>query len=317
MTQETIKGRLDAIRYQGDNYWTVASFRTDRGKEVTIVGSLLTVTPGDSLELTGEWKNHPTFGRQFQLSSFEVLAPSSDEGVIGFLESKLSDIGRNRAIEMVRHFGADKVFEIIANEPGRLVEISGITPERGNQIHADYVKVQNLRELMVFLKQFRLTDNQAARILNRYGARAREVLQEDPYQLIDDIDGFGFKIVDELARRVGVDHNGLSRAKAGCIYLLQVAQDKGNIFVPKEEFRRQVAKELAVAPKLVDEAVGLLVEKGTVILENDRVYNSHLYELEQAVAEKLLSLKTNAPTEDQAASPKKPKQSQEHVNDAQ
>ena len=107
MTQETIKGRLDAIRYQGDNYWTVANLRTDRGKTVVIVGNLLTVSPGDSLELTGEWKNHPTFGKQFQFSSFEVLAPSTNEGVIGFLESKLSDIGRNRAIEMVRHFCAD------------------------------------------------------------------------------------------------------------------------------------------------------------------------------------------------------------------
>ena len=307
MAQEIIKGRLDGIRYQGDNYWTVASLRTDRGVDVVIVGNLLTVSPGDSLKLSGEWKNHPTFGRQFQFSSFEVLAPSTNEGVIGFLESKLSDIGRNRAIEMVKHFGADKVFEILANEPDRLVEISGVTPERAKQIHADYLKIQSTREVVVFLKQFRLTDNQAAKIFKRYGMRVREVLKEDPYQLIDDIDGFGFKTVDELARRMGVDHNGLSRAKAGCIYLLQVAEDKGNIFVPKESFRRQVVKELAIAPKLADEAVKLLVEKGSVILEKDRIYSARLHQVEQAVADKLAVLATSkAEPSDESHSHKQP-----------
>jgi exodeoxyribonuclease V alpha subunit len=289
---ETLKGRLEGVRHQGDNYWSVATLRTDRGQRVTIVGHLLTVEPGDSLRLSGEWKNDPRFGWRFVFSSFEVLAPSTDEGVVGFLESKLGDVGRNRAIEMVRRFGRDQIFDVIENEPQRLTEIAGITPERARQIHVDFRKAKGLREAMVFLKQFRLTDNQAARLLHRYGGRAPEVLQQDPYQLIDDIDGFGFKLVDEIARRVGVDHHGMARTKAGCAYLLQVAQDKGNTFMPLADFRRQVAKELAIAPATVDRALALLCESGSVVLENGRVYAARLHAAEQAVADKLTTLAT-------------------------
>jgi len=290
MVSERIKGRLDAIRYQGDNYWSVATLRTDRGQDVTIVGNLLTVSIGDSLELTGEWTTHRTFGRQFQFRSFEVLTPSTNEGVVGFLESKLPDIGRNRAIEIVRHFGADKVFDVIARQPQRLTEISGITPERARRIERDFGHVRDLRETLVFLKQFRLTDHQAAKIMARYGAAAREVLKEDPYQLIDDIDGFGFKTVDELARRVGVDHHGLPRAKAGCVHVLRQAQDKGNTFLPLDELRRQVVKELAIGAARVNDAIGSLVDGGSVVVENDRAYTRRLHQMEHAVAAKVANL---------------------------
>jgi exodeoxyribonuclease V alpha subunit len=287
---ERIKGRLDAIRYQGDNFWSVATLRMDRGQDVTIVGNLLTVSVGDSIELTGEWTTHRSFGRQFQFRSFEVLAPSSNEGVVGFLEGKLPDVGRNRAIEIVRHFGADKVFDVIANEPQRLAEISGITPERAERIHRDYVQVHEQRETLVFLKQFRLTDNQTAKIVSRYGMASREVLQRNPYQLIDDIDGFGFKTVDDLARRMGVDHHGLPRAKAGCVHVLGQAQDKGNTFLPLDELRRQVVRELAIGAALVNEAVKLLVEQDALVVENERAYTKRLHQMEFDVAGKLSTL---------------------------
>lgn len=290
MATERIKGRLDAIRYQGDNYWSVATLRTDRGQDVTIVGNLLTVSAGDSLELVGEWTTHRSFGRQFQFRSFDVLMPSTNEGVVGFLESKLPDIGRNRAIEIVRHFGADKVFDVLTDEPQRLTEISGITPDRARRIQRDFSHAQSSREVLVFLKQFRLTDNQAAKIMSRYGSGAREVLQEDPYQLIDDIDGFGFKTVDDLARRVGVDHHGLPRAKAGCTHVLRLSQDRGNTFLPLDELRRQVVKELAIGAGRVNEALNLLVERGAVIVDGERAYTRRLHQMEIAVAAKLSSL---------------------------
>lgn len=287
---ERLKGRLDAIRYQGNNYWTVATLRTDRGQQVTIVGNLLTVSVGDSLELEGEWITHRTFGRQFQFRSFEVLAPSSNEGVVGFLESKLPDIGRNRAIQLVRHFGAGEVFSVIADEPLRLTEISGITAERARRIQRDFARAQEQRDTLVFLKGFRLTDYQAAKIMSRYGTGTREVLKEDPYQLIDDIEGFGFKTVDDLARRVGVDHRGLPRAKAGCVHVLEQARDRGNTFLPLDELRRQVVKELAIGAGLVNAALEVLAEDGSIVLEDDRAFTRRLHRMELAIAGRLASL---------------------------
>jgi exodeoxyribonuclease V alpha subunit len=268
MEMETLKGRLEDIRFQGNNFWSVATLRTDRGHQVTIVGNLLTSSPGDSLKLSGKWRVHPSHGRQFEFRSFEVLTPSTNEGVVG----------------------ADKVFEILEKAPGRLTEIAGITPERARRIGESYGQQAQIRDTLVFLKRFRLTDGQAARIIEKYGTRARDVLKENPYQLIDDIDGFGFKTVDEIARRIGVDHHGVSRAKAGCIYVLRLAQDKGNTFAPRDEFRRQVVKELAIAGQRVDEAVNILVESGAAVVEGDRIYSRRLYDVEVAVAAKLSEL---------------------------
>jgi exodeoxyribonuclease V alpha subunit len=130
--------------------------------------------------------------------------------------------------------------------------------------------------------------------MSRYGTGTRDVLKENPYQLVDDIDGFGFKTVDDLARRIGVDHHGLPRAKAGCRHVLKQAQEKGNTFLPLDELRRQVVKALAIGAGRVNDALVVLAEEGSVVVEKDRAYTRRLHRLEIAVAERLASLLGNA-----------------------
>jgi exodeoxyribonuclease V alpha subunit len=284
---ETIKGRLEHIRFQGDNNWTVASILADH-KEITIVGNLIDAELGDSLELTGDWRMHPSFGKQFNFKSYNVLVPTTAEGIIGFLVSRLHDIGRSRAVAIVQRFGAENVFDVIAKNPERLTKISGITWDRAQRIHLDYLEVTNLRDTIVFLKQFRLTDNQVSRVIEAYKDKTQEIIKRNPYQLITDIDGFGFKTVDEFALRMGIDRNGIERAKAGCIYTMQVAQNDGNTYLPIDEYKKRVSVELGINRERVDEAIQVLQKKTYIVVENNRVYNMRLYSLECTIAAMLI-----------------------------
>lgn len=287
---QTLKGILKEIRFTGDDFWSVAIIEDDEGKEHTVVGNLFTVSPGDTIQLSGEWKVHPRYGEQFKFYSFEVLLPSTDEGIIGFLDGQLKNIGRTRAIEMITRFGRENVFDVIENHPERLIEIPGITLERAKEIHEDYIKIKHLRETLTFLKQYQLTDHQASKIIAKYGFEARDVLNGNPYQLIEDIDGFGFKTVDEIARKMGLDRNSIARAKAACIYFLKVAEDEGNIYVPTEIFRREVVKEIGINGDRIDRALGILKEDGAVVLLDGRVYSGRLYSAEMSIAMKLRTL---------------------------
>ena len=280
-------GVLKRIRFTGERFWSVATLEAHDGRERTIVGNLLTVSPGDTLRLEGDWQLHARFGEQFRFRSFEVLAPATDEGVIGFLDSQLSNVGRVRATEMVRRFGRDHVFEIIERDPERLAEIPGLTQERALAIQTDYLAVKALRETLTLLKQFRLTDHRAAKVIERYGAQARDILQNDPYRLIEDIDGFGFKTVDEIAHRIGVDPQCLGRARAGCLHFLGVAEEKGNTFVPEAVFVRQVAQELGVPRERVCEALDALAAAGVITRAAGRVQSTRLRQAEEVVAGRL------------------------------
>ena len=284
---ETIKGRLDHIRYQGDNNWTVAVLLSDH-REIIIVGNLIDAELGDSLELTGDWRMHPSFGKQFNFQSYNVVSPTTDEGFIGFLVSRMHDIGRARATAMVAKFGKEHIFEVIEKTPERLTEISGITADRARRIHLDYIEITNLRDTIVFLKQFRLTDNQVSKVIEVYKDKTREVIERNPYQLITDIDGFGFKIVDQFALRMGIGRNSPDRARAGCIYTMQLAQSEGNTYLPLSEFRRQLTVDLGIHQMCMGDAIEALRKERHLIIDNDRIYSARLYAIEREVAALLL-----------------------------
>lgn len=286
---ETIQGKLDHIRFEGDNNWTIAGLLAN-DKNITIVGSLVGAKIGDSLELAGEWQDHPSFGQQFKFHSCTVIEPVTDEGVIGFLESRLANVGRARAELMLQHFSADRIFDVILKEHHRLTAIPGINAERAEKIHLEYTESKKLRDTIVFLKQFRLTDNQVSKVIETYKNKTIEVVKKNPYQLIKDVSGFGFKTVDEFALRMGIDRHGIDRAVAGCLHVMQVAQGEGNTYLPSDLFRTTVRELLRVTFELVDKATEALSQDRLIVLEGDRVYNAHLRGLEFDVANRLIEM---------------------------
>ena len=298
-----IRGTLRHISYSGRNFWSVAKLEAAGGAShlgmVTITGRLMAIEVGDSLELTGQWVEDPKYGQQFKFNKAETLTPCDDEGVVAWL-TQMPDLGRARAIEVVRAFGADKIWDVIEHDPQQLTAVSGITPARAEAIRDVYLRRNEERDLMVFLKRWGLTDWQCGRVIKEFGANTEAVMRDNPYRL-SRIDGFGFKTVDQIAQKLGVPLDHIERARAAAIYMLQFARDRGNTYIPMRSLIRRCIKDLEVPGKRVREASKLLLEEGEIVViealdgvmeeGDDDVYLTELYQAEGRVADLLANLR--------------------------
>jgi exodeoxyribonuclease V alpha subunit len=293
---ETLKGTLRAKRYSGKGFWTVASLepagaaRGECGALVTVVGPLVGVEVGDSIEIEGEWVDDPRWGRQFKFRASRTLTPSDHEGVVAWMAGRLPGVGRARAIEIVRAIGPEQIWHVLEHEPLRLCGVSGITPERAQAIRAAYLQQRAGRDTLVFLQRWGLTDWQCGQIVARYGSESERVLRDNPYRLIE-IDGFGFKRTDEIAQRLGVPLDHIERARAAALHMLDVARALGHVFVPLASLAKRCLADLEVPAGRVREAVAVLLEERKVIVEGDNVYLPALHAAELHVASRLAALR--------------------------
>lgn len=283
---EVLRGKFVRARYQGERFFTIGEFEPEAGgASVTVCGSLPDVRPGDCLALTGWWETHEKFGLQFKVKSHEPLAPADDEGMIGWLDSTFTGIGRHRAIEIVRTFGRENVFRIIEETPDRLAEISGITVAMTGPLVEQYRARRSNRDAIVFLKGFGLTDWRAGRLLEVYGAdKVADILRANPYRLIEDVAGFGFTTVDEIALRMGVEQEAPGRLQAGVLHVLSEASEDGHTRVPRTDLVMRAADLLGVGEEALLPTVDALVARGAVVPDGSCVALPALYEAEVKIA---------------------------------
>jgi len=285
------QGGIVSIRYKGSAHWTIATIRDHHGGEYVVVGSLPGVSVGDEIKFVGTWVFHEKFGNQVKIDSFEFIEPTDHIGILGFLESKLPNIGKQRAELIVEKFG-DKTLEIIKTEPLKLTEIKGITEDRAREINQKYLKVFDSSELFIWLKQWRLTDYQIKLIVEKYGDKTKETLQYNPYCMIEDIDGFGWKTVDFIAQKIGIKFDSPFRVRAGCIvFIKQQTIESGNTFIAYDQFVIVLKTELGVSQDSIDNAIMQLIDDEILIREHNKLFhkNPWVAELETAIRLKRLS----------------------------
>jgi exodeoxyribonuclease V alpha subunit len=195
----------------------------------------------------------------------------------------------------VRAFG-EAVFEIIEQEPGRLREVTGIGPKRAGQIIAGWVEQKIIREIMLFLHNNGVSTARAVRIYKTYGADAVQLISENPYRLARDIRGIGFRTADQIAAKLGIEKTALIRVRAGISFALAEAMDDGHCGLPQDDLVPLAQKLLEVPAELVDTALLLELEAGTVIADSIEgrhcIFLAGLYRAEQEIAERLKSLVT-------------------------
>jgi exodeoxyribonuclease V alpha subunit len=202
-------------------------------------------------------------------------------------------IGPVYARKLVRAFG-EAVFEIIAEEPGRLREVDGIGPKRAARIIAGWAEQQVIREIMLFLHSQGVGTSRAVRIYNTYGADAVRLISENPYRLARDIRGIGFRTADQIAARLGIEKTALIRVRAGISFALAEAMDDGHCGLPQQELVALTGELLEVSADLVETALGLELQDGAVIADDldDRrcIFLAGLYRAEREIAAKLRAL---------------------------
>lgn len=291
---EIITGYVDHIIYRNaENGYTVFEMVCDE-EEITCVGMFSDIVEGENLEAKGEYTEHPTYGRQFKVHSFEEKAPEDEIAIERYLGSgAIKGIGLALAARIVRRFKKD-TFRIIEEEPERLAEVKGISERKAMEI-ADQVNAKkDLRQAMIFLQQYGINTNLAVKIYNEYGQRVYSVLKENPYQMAEDIDGVGFKTADEIASRVGIRTDSDFRIRSGILYSLQQAASEGHTYLPMEELTQRTATLLEIESKYIEpHYMNLAIDRKLVMQQKDdatQIFSSVFYHMEANTATMLKQL---------------------------
>ena len=260
------------------------------------------VTQGASVELEGNFTQHPVYGKQFQAVRLTEKMPEDALAMERYLGSgAIKGIGAALAGRIVRHFG-DDTFQIVENEPERLSEVKGISEKKAREIAMQIAEKSDMRKAMMFLQKYGISLNLGAKIYQKYGDSVYSVLQENPYRLADDISGVGFKIADEIAYRIGIHTDSDYRIKSGMVYTLLQATGEGHVYLPKDELFQRAAELLGVDSSymekhLVDLAMDRKIvqkEQGDQIL----IYPAQYYYLELNTARMLRELDIFCPEDE-------------------
>ncbi len=261
---------LERVTYANeDTGYTVARVATERSGAdlLTVVGALLGAQVGESLRLTGRWRSHPKYGRQFEVDSYTTVLPATVQGIRRYLGSgMIKGIGPVMADRMVGHFGTD-ILRVIEEEPGRLVEVPGLGPKRTKRIGEAWEEQKAIKEVMVFLQGVGVSTSLAVRIYKQYGDESVDTVRRTPYRLAADVWGIGFKTADTIAQAVGIPHDSPERVKAGLQYTLSEAADDGHCFLPEPNLVTAAEKILGVPRELIGPALDELVEGEGVVRE--------------------------------------------------
>lgn len=298
---EKIEALVTDVSFRNDeNGFTVLQVRLDNGKRTSAVGIMPELSNGERVALSGEWMKHPQYGDQIKVSMCEVMKPTTARGVERYLASGLiKGIGPSTAKLIVQAFGASAL-DILQYTPERLIEVSGIGKKRAEMIGESFSKQHQMREAMVFMQSYGISPTLSMRIYKKYGEHTQKVIQENPYQLVEDIEGIGFRTADLIAASLGIAKNAPGRLRAGVCYVLTDASaSNGHTYLPKETLIWQTTRLLGVEEELAEHALSTLVIDQALIAqqmeEHVAVYMPRAYRAEIETARRLHSLQAALP----------------------
>jgi len=262
-----LTGVLEHITYSNqDTGYTVARVATERGGDpVTVVGPLLGAQAGEHLHLEGRWRNHPMYGRQFEVRSYRAVLPATVQGIRRYLGSGLiRGIGPKMAERIVDQFGADTL-RVLEEDPGRLRSVPGLGPMRTAMIEQAWEEQKAIKDVMVFLQGVGVSTSLAVRIFKAYREEAIKVVTHAPYRLATDVWGIGFKTADKIAQGVGIAYDSGERVKAGLQFTLSQASELGHCYLPEPELVARASEILGVRPELAQSCLDELVRQQGVV----------------------------------------------------
>lgn len=300
--EATVEGYVDHIIFRNnDNGYTVMVLVCD-GEELTCVGSLQYIGEGELIEARGVYKNHSTYGKQFQIETYEIKQPEDILSIERYLGSgAIKGIGVAMAARIVRRFKED-TFRIIEEEPERLTEVKGISERIAREIAQQVEEKRDMRKAMIFLQQYGISTSLGVKIYAQYGQNIYQIIKENPYKMADDINGVGFKIADEIASRVGIHTDSDFRIRSGILYTLQQSSMDGNVYEPKAGLMLKAGELLGVSPEAIEKHImDLAIERKLILKEEGEevcVYSSSAYYIELNTARMLLDLNVSCSVSD-------------------
>ena len=184
---ETYEGYVEKITYRNEeNGYTVLTIK-DGGKELTCIGTFPAVSEGEYLVLEGEMTVHSLYGEQLKVTQYDFRAPSDERAIERYLGSgAIRGIGEKMARRIVDMFGRDTI-RILEEEPEVLSKVKGISERMAMDFALQVIEKRELRSAVLFLQQFGVSLNNAAKIYRKYGSDLYRIVREDPYRLADGV----------------------------------------------------------------------------------------------------------------------------------
>ncbi len=300
-----IEGPLEEVIFRNEQNGYTVGIVDFKGNMVTIVGKLLSANIGENLLLDGEYVNNNKYGYQFSFSSYEVLLPKTLAGIERYLSSGLiKGVGPVTAKNIVEAF-KDQTFDIIEMAPSRLAEIRNISMKKALEIGDKFKELKKMQNSIMFLQKYNISTNMAIKIYQIYDVRTIDVVKNNPYRLVEDVDGIGFLTADRIARSVGIPESSEFRVRAGIIHTMNSTVEKtGNTYLPQEVLFTSAEKilelDLVEFKERYDDALdGLILDKTFKRLQHkgyDIVMFTKYYFYESSVAQKLCLLNQSVVT---------------------
>lgn len=261
---EEKRGKIAEIIFRNEeNGYTVAVFETET-EYFTVVGNLPQANKGAHLLLRGTYKEHPTYGEQFTFSEFEEVLPTGKDAMFDFLSSgMIKGVGPSTALNLIAAFGEDTL-RVIEEEPERLPEVHGIGKKTANTITDSFKERREFAKVSLAFQGYGISAVQALRLYKAYGKDALGIIEENPYRLIDEVQGFGFKKADDIARFLGMAEDNPFRIKSGIKYALRFSAGEGNTYLPRERLIAMVEELLDVSREKIDDEIVSLAFSGDI-----------------------------------------------------
>lgn len=297
---QMITGRVGRILFGSpDRRYTVFTLRPERGEAVTVTARLTAPTPGRYVTVTGRLVVHPRYGPQFEAVAIEGGTGADTEGLVRYFRSHLfPGIGNVLARRIVEAFGAEAL-QVLAQEPERLLEVPGIRERQLERMVASYKENRDVHELYAHLETAGVPGRFAAPIHRLYGEYATDLVRNEPYRLVRDLDGFGFGMADALARRAELDMTAPSRLEAGLEYVLWTATAEGHCCLKEDMLLRRATVLLGLGADLLRPLLGEMVDFGVLPVSMAAgvpyIYHPQVYEAETGAAYHLARLQRRAP----------------------
>lgn len=294
--QGYIKGELLYTIFQNEReHFSIAKIKVHdtnedyREKDITIKGYFSNLQESTVYRFYGAFEKHAKFGLQYQVNSYQTFVPETKDGLVSYLSSDLFyGIGKKTAGRIVEKLGESAISKIL-NNPDVLRDIPGLKKDNAELLTKTIQKNQGFEHIVMYLANYGIGLKMAQKIYREYKEEAINVLEEDPYQYVFDIDGFGFQTADQIAAQNGLSLTHPNRIGAGCIYVLQKNIQNGHVYLPVDNCINQVMDLLLnLEQRLTVETISNRLEdlnkEKAVILKDGNVYLPSLYYAEDGFA---------------------------------
>lgn len=298
---ETVQGAVERVLFEApdSDYIVFRIRREDDESLLTVTGNGPKPLVGDRIEIMGRWTQHKKYGRQMAASAWKRLVPDTADGIERFLASgAVKGIGPSLARRIVSVFGSQTMV-VMEKEPKRLLEIEGIGAKKLAVITESFYEEKQVNDLALDLETHGMSGRYAARLVQKYGEEALYVLTEEPYRMIAEIDGIGFKTADQIALAYGMDPQSPERLAAGLTYVLQDMTQNGHVCIPDRELVYRASLILRAEQLMLRDVLNEAIGMGQLCADDyggeTYVYTPQAYEEERGIAERIREMASYTP----------------------